>query len=69
MMELTPLAKLGLMNGISSTTFWVGMMAGSVTSGVLWDSFSMFVPYYVAAIAFFMSVVPAVFLKETRSKT
>jgi len=68
MMELTPSAKWGLMNGISGTTFWVGMMAGSAASGILWDSFSMFVPFYVSAVAFFSAVVPALFLKETRAK-
>jgi MFS family permease len=67
MMELTPSAKLGLMNGVSGTTFWVGMMMGSAVSGVLWDSFSMFVPFYVSAVVFFLAVVPALFLKETRS--
>jgi len=69
MMELTPSAKLGLMNGISATTFWAGTMAGSAASGVLWDSLNMFVPYYVSAIAFFLAVVPILFLKETRTKT
>jgi len=67
MMELTPSAKWGLMNGVSGTTFWVGMMAGSAASGVLWDSLSMFVPFYVSAVAFFLAMVPALFLKETRS--
>jgi len=67
MMELTPSAKWGLMNGIAGTTFWVGLMVGSAASGILWDSFSMFVPFYVSAVVFFLAVVPALFLKETRS--
>jgi len=67
MMELTPSAKWGLMNGVSGTTFWFGLMAGSAASGVLWDTFDMFVPFYVSAVAFFLAVVPALFLKETRS--
>jgi len=67
MMELTPSAKLGLMNGISGTTFWVGLVAGSAASGVLWDSFNMFIPFYVSAGVFFLAVVPVLFLKETRS--
>jgi len=67
MMELTPSSKWGLMNGISGTTFWIGLMVGSAASGILWDSFSMFVPFYVSAVAFFLAVVPALFLKETRS--
>jgi len=68
MMELTPSVKWGLMNGISGTTFWVGMMAGSAASGILWDTFGKFVPFYVSAVAFFSAVVPALFLKETRAK-
>jgi len=68
MMELTPSARWGLMNGISGTTFWVGLMAGSAASGILWDSFSMYVPFYVSAVVFFLAVVPALFLKETRAK-
>jgi len=67
MMELTPSAKWGLMNGISGTTFWVGLMVGSAASGVLWDSFDMVVPFYVSTIVFFLAVVPALFLKETRA--
>jgi len=67
MMELTPSAKWGLMNGIAGTTFWVGLMVGSAASGILWDSFYMFVPFYVSAVVFFLAVVPALFLKETRS--
>jgi len=68
MMELTPSARWGLMNGISGTTFWVGLIAGSAASGILWDSFSMYVPFYVSAVVFFLAVVPALFLKETRAK-
>jgi len=66
MMELTPSAKWGLMNGISGTTFWTGLMVGSAASGILWDSFSMFFPFYISAVAFFLAVIPAIFLKEPR---
>jgi len=64
LMDLTPSAKWGLMNGISATTFWAGMMMGSAASGLLWDTFGMFIPYHVSAIAIFLSAVPALFLKE-----
>jgi len=67
MMELTPSARWGLMNGISGATFWVGLMAGSAASGILWDSFSMYVPFYASTVVFFLAVVPALFLKEVRS--
>jgi len=66
MMELTLPAKWGRMNGISGTTFWVGMMIGSAVSGILWDSFSMYAPFYVSAVVFLLAVVPTLFLKETR---
>lgn len=67
MMDLTPSAKWGLMNGIAGTTFWVGMMAGSAASGILWDSVNMFFPFYVAVVAALLSAIPVLFLKETRS--
>jgi len=66
-MDLTPSAKRGLMNGIAGTTFWVGMMAGSAASGILWDSINMYVPFYVAMVVELISAIPVVFLKETRS--
>jgi len=64
LMDLTPPARWGLMNGISATTFWAGMTMGSAVSGILWDTFGMFIPYYVSALAIFLSAVPALFLKE-----
>lgn len=66
MMELTPPSRWGFMNGISATTFWVGMMIGSALSGVIWEGFGMFVPYYVSAIMVFLSMIPAIFLKEKK---
>jgi len=68
MMDLTPSAKWGLMNGIAGTTFWVGMMAGSAASGILWDSFSMFFPFYMSMVTALFSAIPVLFLKETRAK-
>lgn len=64
LMELTPSAKWGLVNGISATTWWVGMMVGAAASGVLWDAFGMFVPYYVSALFVFLSAIPVLFLRE-----
>jgi len=68
MMELTPSAKWGLMNGIAGTTFWVGMMAGSAASGILWDSLGMHFPFYVSMAVALLSAIPVLFLKETRAK-
>jgi len=69
LMDLTSPARWGLMNGISATTFWAGMMIGSAASGLLWDNFGMFIPYHVSAIAIFLSAVPALFLKEPSRST
>jgi len=66
MMDLTPSEKWGLMNGISATTFWIGLMIGSAAGGILWDAFNMFVPFYASAFAILLSAVPVLFLKETR---
>jgi len=66
MMEMTPPSRWGFMNGVSATTFWVGMMIGSALSGIIWERFGMFVPYYFSAIMIFLSVIPAIFLKEKR---
>jgi len=43
------------------------MMIGSAVSGLLWDTFGMFIPYYVSAVAMFLSVIPALFLREPNS--
>ncbi len=64
LMDLTPSDKWGLMNGISATTFWAGMTIGSAACGILWDTFGMFIPYYVSALAIFTSAFPVLLLKE-----
>lgn len=69
LMELTPSAKWGLANGISATTWWIGMMIGAAASGVLWDAFGMFVPYCVSALFVFLSAIPVLFLKEPNRST
>ena len=63
-MELTPSSRWGLMNGLSATSFWGGMTIGSAMSGVLWESFGMFFPYYVSAVLVLFSVLPILFVKE-----
>jgi MFS family permease len=68
MMDLTPSAKWGLMNGVAGTTFWVGMMAGSAASGILWDSLGMRFPFYVSVVAALLSAIPVLFLKETKGQ-
>jgi len=66
MMDLTSSRRRGLINGISATTFWLGMMLGSALSGLLWDTFGMEIPYYISALFIFLSAVPSFFLKEPR---
>jgi len=67
-MALTPPRRWGLMNGLSATCFWVGMTIGSAISGVLWESYGMFFPYYVSAALVLLSVLPTFFVKETRGR-
>ena len=68
MMALTPPSRWGLMNGLSATSFWGGMTIGSAISGVLWESFGMFLPYYVSAVMVLLSVLPTLFVKEATVK-
>ena len=68
MMALTPQSRWGLMNGLSATCFWGGMTIGSAISGVLWESFGMFLPYYVSAVMVLLSVLPVLFVKEATVK-
>jgi MFS family permease len=69
LMDLTPPAKWGLMQGISMTTFWIGMAIGSTLGGVLWDMFGKFIPYHVSALAMALSVIPTLFLNDPRHST
>ena len=62
-MELTPPSRWGLMNGLSATSFWGGMTIGSAISGVLWERFGMFFPYYMSAVLVLLSVLPILFVK------
>jgi MFS family permease len=66
MMETTPSSKWGLINGISATTFWIGMMIGNALSGVLWDRWGQFAPFYASALAIGFSAILLLFLKEIR---
>jgi predicted MFS family arabinose efflux permease len=69
MMELTPASRWGLMNGLAATCNGIGMTIGSAMSGVLWENFGMFVPFYVSALFVLVSSVPYLFLSETANKT
>lgn len=69
MMEATPSSKWGLVNGISATTFWIGLMTGNALSGVLWDGWGSFAPFYASAFFIGLSAIPPLLLKETRVKT
>jgi len=66
MMEATPSAKWGLVNGVSATTWWIGLMIGNALSGVLWDGWGMYAPFYASALAITVSAVPLLLLKETK---
>jgi len=68
MMEATPSSKWGLVNGISATTFWVGLMVGNILSGILWDGWGWRAPFYVSAFAIGLSAILPLLLKETRTK-
>jgi len=67
-MEATPPAKWGIVNGISATTFWIGLMIGNALSGVLWEDSGMLAPFYASAFAIGVSAILPLLLKETREK-
>jgi MFS family permease len=66
-MDATPSSKWGLVNGVSATTFWIGLMVGNALSGILWDSWGMLAPFYASSIAIGISALPLLLLKETRA--
>jgi len=68
MMDATPSSKWGLVNGVAATTWWIGIMAGNALSGILWDTWGVFAPFYVSAVAMALSVLPLLWLKETRAE-
>jgi len=68
MMEATPSSKWGLVNGISATTFWIGLTIGNALGGILSDGFGMYAPFYASAIAIGVSAILPLPLKETRAQ-
>jgi len=64
MMDAASPAKWGLMNGLAATSYWAGMMVGSAVSGLIWDIFGMFMPYYFAALMIILSVIPMLPIKH-----
>jgi len=68
-MDATPSSKWGFVNGVSAATFWIGLLMGNALSGILWDSWGMFVPFYVSSLAIGLSALPLLLLKETRATT
>jgi len=68
MMDATPSSKWGFVNGVSATTFWIGQLLGNALSGILWDSWGMWSPFYVSSLAIGLSALPLLPLKETRVK-
>ena len=67
MMDATPRSKWGLVNGVSATTFWTGILTGNALSGILWDNYGVTTPFYVSSIAIALSVLPLLLLKETKN--
>jgi len=68
MMDATPSSKWGLVNGVSATTFWIGLLTGNALSGILWDNWGTLAPFYASFIAVGLSAMPLLLLKETRVK-
>jgi MFS family permease len=68
MMEATPPSKWGLVNGVSATTFWIGLMMGNALSGILWDGWGTHAPFYASAFAIGASAIIPLLLKETKAK-
>ncbi|MEM3623413.1 MAG: MFS transporter [Candidatus Bathyarchaeia archaeon] len=68
MMEATPPSKWGLVNGISATTFWIGLMVGNALSGILWEVWGQVAPFYTSGFAIGISALLPLLLKETRTK-
>jgi MFS family permease len=68
MMDATPSSKWGLINGISASTFWIGLLIGNALSGILWDSWGMLAPFYASSFAIGLSALLPLLLKETRGK-
>lgn len=69
MIYATPSSKWGLVNGISATTFWIGILTGNALSGILWDNWGMLTPFYASSLAIGLSVLPLLLLKETKVMT
>jgi MFS family permease len=68
MMEATPSSKWGLVNGVSAMTFWLGIMMGNALSGIFWDNWGWYSPFYASAFAIGASAILPLLLKETRVK-
>ena len=68
MMDATPSSKWGLMNGVSATTFWAGLMLGNALSGMLWDSWGTLAPFYVSSLAMGLSALLPLMLREPKNK-
>ncbi len=68
MMDSTPQSRWGFVNGVSATTFWIGLLTGNALSGILWDNWGMVAPFYASAITIGISAILPLFLKEAKKK-
>jgi len=68
LMDTTPSSKWGLVHGVSATTFWIGLMCGNALSGMLWDSWGMFAPFYASSLAMGLAALLPLMLREVKGK-
>jgi len=63
-MELAPFERRGLMHGVNTTSFWIGLTIGSGLSGIVWEAFGMDAPFYLSGLFIAASVAPMLFLMD-----
>lgn len=68
LMDATPSSKWGFVNGVSATTFWIGIMAGNLVGGVLCEILGIQFAFYVSCFAIGLSALPLIPLKRVRTE-
>jgi len=63
-MDLTPIERRGVMNGLIGTSFWIGFSTGSLISGFIWQNLGILFPYYVVGISFLISATTMLLIKN-----
>jgi MFS family permease len=67
LMDATPSSKWGFVNGVSATTFWIGVMVGNLVGGILWQFWGVQSAFYASCCAFGLSALPLLPLKRVRA--